>query len=109
MRGSRKLLRQTLETLGRYSACELAWTIGFVSCTAVNFENLIDKQFIGRFLYCTILNNYMLLNEIIKISTTYRNETRQELDGFSLAMKMPLNRHPRLCGGPPFLVFLSVV
>ena len=52
-----------------------AWTIGAISGSGGNFDNLFYKQFIDRFPSCTILTVKMLLNIIIKMPTTTINQT----------------------------------
>ena len=46
-----------------------------ISGSGGNFDNLIDKQFIGRFPCCNFLTIDMLQNKINKIPTTTRNQT----------------------------------
>ena len=54
-----------------------AWTLGWISGGGGNFDNFIDKQFLGRvdFLTATIVTNLMLSNIFIQIPTTARNQT----------------------------------
>ena len=50
-----------------------AWLIGLKSGSGGNFDDLVDKQFIGRFPHCTVPTIQMVSNIIIKIPTTTPN------------------------------------
>ena len=57
----------------RLSPCANAWTIGLVSGSGGNFDDLVGRQFVGTFPCCTTPTIQVVSNEIIKIPTTTRN------------------------------------